>query len=170
MRIGELAARTGVSVRALRYYEEHDLLRSQRSPSGQRHYRDTAVERVRLIQRLFAADLSSRTIAELLPDVDEQVSTPETRARLAVERDRIDTQIAELTAARDRLDEVIMVTGDPAGGCRYLPGPASTEPDPVGPVLGRVPVRPMRHGNRRAGVGSHGRALHAHDADLDHSD
>ena len=38
MRIGELAARSGVSVRALRYYEEQDLLISTRSASGQRHY------------------------------------------------------------------------------------------------------------------------------------
>lgn len=36
MRIGELASRVGVSVRALRYHEEQDLLASARSPSGQR--------------------------------------------------------------------------------------------------------------------------------------
>lgn len=34
MRIGEPASRVGVSVRALRYYEEQDLLASARSPSG----------------------------------------------------------------------------------------------------------------------------------------
>jgi DNA-binding transcriptional MerR regulator len=31
MRIGELAARTGVSVRALRYYEEQELLAPERT-------------------------------------------------------------------------------------------------------------------------------------------
>jgi len=45
MRIGELAARAGVSVRALRYYEEQNLLASVRSPSGQRQYPDSAVDR-----------------------------------------------------------------------------------------------------------------------------
>jgi hypothetical protein len=67
MRIGELAALTGVSVRALRYYEEQELLAAERGPGGRRRYPDDAVDRVRLIQRLYAAGLSSRTIRELLP-------------------------------------------------------------------------------------------------------
>ena len=124
MRIGDLAVRTGVSVRALRYYEEHGLLAAQRTPAGQRRYSEPAVERVRLIQHLYAANLSSRTIAELLPCVDAKLSTPESRARLAAERDRIDAQIAELTAARERLNEVIEVAGDPASGGELQPDPS----------------------------------------------
>ncbi|MFC7469069.1 MerR family transcriptional regulator [Actinomadura keratinilytica] len=57
MRIGELATRTHVSVRALRYYEEHTLLTPDRTPSGQRHYPESAVARVHLIQQLYAAPL-----------------------------------------------------------------------------------------------------------------
>ncbi|MET7835067.1 MerR family transcriptional regulator [Micromonospora sediminicola] len=119
MRIGDLATRTRVSVRALRYYEEQGLLASTRSGSGQRHYGDAAVNRVRLIQQLYGAGLSSRTIAELLPCVDARVSTPESRARLAAERDRIDTQIAELTLARDRLNDIIDMTSRPNPECDY---------------------------------------------------
>ena len=122
MRIGELATRTGVSVRALRYYEEQDLLTSTRSASGQRLYPETAVNRVRLIQTMYAANVPSRTIAELLPCVDAKINTPESRALMAAERHRIDRQIAELTEARDRLDEVITISLSPAGGCTYLPG------------------------------------------------
>jgi DNA-binding transcriptional MerR regulator len=107
MRIGELAARTGVSVRALRYYEEQNLLAAQRSPSGQRHYADGAVDRVMLIQQLYAAGLSSRSILELLPCVVDGEATPELLDRLAVERDRIDRQISDLSGTRDRLDTVI---------------------------------------------------------------
>lgn len=121
MRIGELAARTGVSIRSLRYYEEQRLLTAERSGGGQRHYPEPAVERVALIQRLFAAGLASRTIAELVVYIDASVSNPESRARLAAERDRIEQQIAELTAARDRLNEVIAVSSDPGSGCRYQP-------------------------------------------------
>ena len=112
MRIGVLAAEAGVSVRALRYYEEQGLLYAQRSDSGQRHYPGTAVERVRLIQQLYAAGLASRTIRDLMPCVDAGVSTPETMARLIAERDRINRQITDLMATRDRLDHVI----DAAGG------------------------------------------------------
>lgn len=107
MRIGELAAGGGVSVRSLRYYEERGLLASERSPSGQRHYPREAVDRVRLIQQLYAAGLASRTIAELLPCVVDGNATPELLERLAAERQRIDRQIAELAGARERLDSVL---------------------------------------------------------------
>ncbi|GAA2311091.1 MerR family transcriptional regulator [Streptomyces kunmingensis] len=107
MRIGELATRSGVSVRALRYYEEQHLLSAERSPSGQRHFPESAVDRVELIQRLYTAGLSSRTIVDLLPCVVDGDATPELLDRLAVERDRVDRQIADLAATRGRLDSVI---------------------------------------------------------------
>ncbi|GAA4806610.1 MerR family transcriptional regulator [Streptomyces ziwulingensis] len=107
MRIGELATSTGISVRSLRYYEEQDLLASRRSPSGQRHYPASAVDRVRLIQQLYAAGLSSTSIRELLPCVVDGEATPELLVRLAAERDRIEGKIGDLAAARDRLDTVI---------------------------------------------------------------
>jgi DNA-binding transcriptional MerR regulator len=118
MRIGDVAARTGVSVRALRYYEEQGLLTATRNGGGQRHYTAEAVDRVALIQQLYGAGLSSRTIAELLPCVHAKVSTPESRAKLAAERDRIDARIAELVATRDRLDAVITAAHRPGNGCR----------------------------------------------------
>ncbi|WP_067509220.1 MerR family transcriptional regulator [Actinoplanes sp. TFC3] len=117
MRIGELATKAGVSVRALRYYEEQELLYSERSTSGQRHYNDSAVDRVQLIQMLYGAGLSSKTVAELLPCVDAKVNTPESKARLAAERDRIDQQIVDLVKTRDRLDAVIELTLSPTNGC-----------------------------------------------------
>lgn len=112
MRIGELAARTGVSVRSLRYYEEQGLLTSVRSPSGQRHYSEDAVGRVIFLQRLYAAGLSSRTILDLLPCVDSP-STENTEASLARvvhERDLLGERIAELQRTRDSLNELIAVS------------------------------------------------------------
>jgi DNA-binding transcriptional MerR regulator len=119
VRIGDVATRAAVSVRALRYYEEQGLLAATRSASGQRHYTDAAVERVQLIQSLYGAGLSSKTIADLLPCVDAQVSTPESRALLAAERDRIDRQIAELTLTRGKLDAIIEQTSRPHPQCDY---------------------------------------------------
>ncbi|MEV0385855.1 MerR family transcriptional regulator [Nonomuraea sp. NPDC050643] len=111
MRVGELAARTGVSVRALRYYEEQHLLAAERSPSGQRHYPESAVDRVELIQQLYAAGLSSKTIVELMPCVLDGRATPELLRRLAVERDRIGRRITDLTHALERLDSVVTAAG-----------------------------------------------------------
>ncbi|MEV8407213.1 MerR family transcriptional regulator [Streptomyces niveus] len=107
MRIGELARRTGVTTRALRYYEEQSLLTAERSASGQRHYAETAVDRIHLIRQLYAAGLSSKTIAELTPCVIDGQATPELLQRLAAERDHLDRHIADLAQTRDRLDSVI---------------------------------------------------------------
>ncbi|MEU8704273.1 MerR family transcriptional regulator [Streptomyces sp. NPDC048565] len=107
MRIGELATKAGVSVRALRYYEQQQLLTSERSTSGQRLYPDSAVDRVQLIQQLYGAGLPSKAISELLPCVVNGEATPELLDRLAVERARIDQQIGDLVSVRGRLDGVI---------------------------------------------------------------
>jgi DNA-binding transcriptional MerR regulator len=112
MRIGELAAKSGVSVRSLRYYEEQDLLYSTRSESGQRLYSVLAVERVILIQHLYSAGLSSRTMRELLPCLEAPVEKykPALLNRLTEEHNRMNTQIAELMQTRDRLKMVISRT------------------------------------------------------------
>lgn len=77
MRIGELADRTGVSTRALRYYEEQLLLGPRRTSGGQRFYPESAVDRVKLIQQLYTAGLGSRLIAALLPAIDARSVGPE---------------------------------------------------------------------------------------------
>ena len=123
MRIGEVATKSGVSVRALRYYEEQGLLTSDRSASGQRQYRESAIERVRLVQQLYAAGLTSRDIVELIPCVYTGLATPEMVTVLTKQRDRIDQQVAELTEARAQLDGVITTAmehtiGQPVGAAR----------------------------------------------------
>lgn len=108
MRIGELAKETGASTRSLRYYEEQGLLTSERSASGQRHYPDTAVERVDLIKSLLEAGLSSTTISDVLPCIaDETIRTPWLEQRLQDELHRVDEQLSSLKTTRKILTEVI---------------------------------------------------------------
>jgi DNA-binding transcriptional MerR regulator len=113
MRIGELARRTGVSERSLRYYEQRGLLAPGRTPGGQREYPEEAADRVIRIQELFAAGLHSKKISRLLPcmrDSDggpSEIATPALVADLTAERDRIDRMITELINSRDVLNEVI---------------------------------------------------------------
>lgn len=114
MKIGELARLSGVSVRALRYYEEQGLLTSTRTPGGHREYAEDAVDRVGFFQQLYAAGLASRRIADILPCVDTGTTTQEQREMLDRERSRLDARIAELHAARERLDELIAAAGDRA--------------------------------------------------------
>ncbi|WP_097982703.1 MerR family transcriptional regulator [Streptomyces sp. f150] len=107
MRIGEVAAKAGVSVRALRYYEEQDLLHSTRNRGGQRQYTADAVERVCLIRRLYSAGLPSRIVREVLSFADAGGASPELVGLLTAERDRLDRQMTDLREARDRLHACI---------------------------------------------------------------
>src|SRR5690349_17604531 len=107
MRIGELAAKTGVSVRALRYYEEQGLLGSERSEGGQRHYPDEAAGRVRLIQQLYAAGITSASILEMLPCVVTGVASPEVLAKLRQHRSSVVKQIEDLQETLQQLDSVM---------------------------------------------------------------
>ncbi|GAA2049365.1 MerR family transcriptional regulator [Streptomyces cheonanensis] len=130
VRIGELARRTGVSVRALRYYEEQRLLTSERSSGGQRHYPESAEDRVLLIQQLYAAGLSSRVILDLLPCVVSGEADPGVLDRLAAERRRIDEQITSLIRTRERMDQVIGYATTSATTGHACPRPGRSQ-DPV---------------------------------------
>jgi DNA-binding transcriptional MerR regulator len=123
MRIGELAERSGTSVRSLRYYEEQGLLVSERSAHGQRRYREEALDRVLFVQRLYAAGLSSRTIRELLPCVDEPSleNADNALARMAQEREKLSAHISELINTRDALDALMVRAGEAKAGLSTVP-------------------------------------------------
>lgn len=112
MRIGELSRRSGVSERLLRYYEEQELLRPARRPSGYREYSARDVDTVRRIRSLLAAGLGTCAIAKVLPclrEEDERLvpTCPDMLADLRRERDRITGAIEDLEASRAMLDTVI---------------------------------------------------------------
>ncbi|MDT0573581.1 MerR family DNA-binding transcriptional regulator [Streptomyces sp. DSM 3412] len=110
IRIGEVARGAGVSVRAVRYYEQQGLLIAERSPSGQRLYRQDAIPLVHFFQQMFAAGLTSRRISELLPCWDSGHTDAEQRAMLRAERERIQAKMDDLQATLDHLDKVIAIT------------------------------------------------------------
>lgn len=107
MKIGELARRTGASVRSLRYYEEREMIRSQRTSGGQRTFDEDAVDRVALVQLLFRAGLSSHDVVKLLPCIYSGTTTPAMVELLVAERARIDEKVRDLTTTRQRLDDVL---------------------------------------------------------------
>src|ERR1044071_9194206 len=112
MRIGELAKRTGVSERSLRYYEEQGLLSPSRTPAGYRVYAESDVDVVRHVQMLLAAGLNTTFIREVLPcmvDTGDGLAPgcPELLPHLNKERDRITAAITGLATARSLLEDVI---------------------------------------------------------------
>lgn len=115
MRIGELAKRTGVSERSLRYYEEQGLLAPTRTPAGYRVYAETDVDVVRHVQMLLSAGLNTTFIREVLPcmvDTGDGLAPgcPELLPHLRKERDRMTIAIDGLATARTLLDDVIAAT------------------------------------------------------------
>ena len=107
LRIGALAERVGVSVRALRYYEEQGLLQAERTPAGQRVYPEDAVDKVRFFQQMYAAGLTSRDITGLLPCWDTGHTDAEQRRMLQQQRDFIQGKIHELTTTLGHLDDIL---------------------------------------------------------------
>ncbi len=113
MRIGELAERTGVSRRLLRYYEEQGLLTPSRAINGYREYGESHVDVVLQIAGLLDAGLPTRIIAQLLPCLDQPQTiyvpdvTPEMIATLRREQARLSERIEFLTRNRDAVAEYL---------------------------------------------------------------
>ena len=109
MRIGELANRTGVPTRMLRYYEEQGLITPLRLENGYRDYDEYLVERVLKIRRLLDSGVPTRIIRDMLPCLNDIGSTivadpdPELRAMLVEQRDKLAERIVLLQQNRDAL-------------------------------------------------------------------
>jgi DNA-binding transcriptional MerR regulator len=107
-RIGELAAKVGLTERTIRYYEERGLLDSvKRLDGGQRVYTDDDVRRLKFIQKLKVLGLTlaemqeletlygrHRTNAKVLPRLVELLE-----AHLTT----VSNRLSELTALRDEI-------------------------------------------------------------------
>jgi DNA-binding transcriptional MerR regulator len=71
MQIGEVAQRTGLSLRTIRYYEEMRIVvPSARTQGGFRLYTDSDVERLEIVKCMKPLDFSLEETAELLATLD----------------------------------------------------------------------------------------------------
>jgi DNA-binding transcriptional MerR regulator len=96
--IGEVAEKTGVTQRTLRFYEEKGLLKPpERMDGGFRLYSDTDVKRIQFIKRL--QDLLGFTLSE----IKEMVEAEELRQQI-VDTFRPDR---ELPARQQRTEQII---------------------------------------------------------------
>ena len=108
MKIGELAARTGVTTRLIRYYEQQDLLEADRAPNGYRTYTEAHVERVSRVAGLVQAGIPTRLVKVLLDAEDaaardEPTCPAQVAEQLAAELGPLEARIACLTRSRDTI-------------------------------------------------------------------
>lgn len=112
MKIGELSRRTGVSVRALRYYEEKGVLAPERTPGGYRIFSESDVRAVAHTRTLLAAGIGTELISEILSCMSgDSLLLDGCRERLHVERQRLTDELHEIEAARAMLDSLLARPG-----------------------------------------------------------
>lgn len=114
MRIGEVAARTDVSIQTLRYYERIGLLPAPpRQTSGYRQYNPDALRRVHFIRRAQDLGFTLQEISDLLcfwPESARSCGAVEKRATLALAR--IDRKVRDLKRMRRALAQYVTACHD----------------------------------------------------------
>jgi DNA-binding transcriptional MerR regulator len=117
MQIGEVAERTNLSLRTIRYYEEVDLVPpSARTPGGFRLYTEADVARLMLIRRMKPLDFTLEEMRDVLEALDllggSEIGAARRRElveRLDMYRDAVK---ARVTALRDQLESAEEFAGD----------------------------------------------------------
>ena len=107
--IGELAARTGLSVSAIRFYEERNLVSPTRNAGRQRRFARSDIRRLSFVLIAQQIGFSIEEIGALLAMLPQK-RTPTLKDWEAISRDfrrTLEDRIAAMTRMRDNLDGCI---------------------------------------------------------------
>lgn len=130
MRIGDLANRSGLTVKTLRFYETVGVLpEAARLPSGYRDYDDNALVRLTFVKAAQAAGLSLSEISQVITISDDDGPPCEHVTGLldahAADLDRriveLTTLRADITRLQERAATLDPSTCDPTGVCHVIP-------------------------------------------------
>ena len=135
--VGEVAARSGVAVSALRFYEAQGLISSRRTAGNQRRFPREVIRRVAFIRASQAVGIPlSRIKASLDQLPDRRTPTRRDWERLSEAwRSELDDQISRLQRLRDNLSGCI------GCGCLSLDRCKLVNPDDI---LGRQGPGPRK--------------------------
>ena len=133
--IGDLAARTGLSVSAIRFYETRGLVTPDRNQGGQRRFERSDIRRLSFVMVAQKMGFTIDQIAELLSQLPAgRTPTQADWTRISQQfRTTLDERIAMLTRLRDRLDGCI------GCGCLSLKKCKLYNPDDVAAQRGTGP-------------------------------
>ena len=119
MKIGELARRAGVAPSKIRFLEARGVLSSERLANGYREYGEEAVSSLQIILQAqsvgFTLDEIERTIRS------EQLSCADMVEKLKEKLVELDRHIAQSTAMRDRLAQMIAALLERRAANQLLP-------------------------------------------------
>ena len=107
--VGQVAARSGVAVSTLHFYESRGLITSMRSAGNQRRYPRGVLRRIAIIKAAQRVGIPLETIREALTALPQgRAPTPADWRKLSAKwRADLDKRIAMLTRLRDQLDNCI---------------------------------------------------------------
>lgn len=114
MKINELAERTGMASKTIRYYEDIGLLpEAHRSPNGYRNYGENDVERIVFIRRCRELQIPLDELKVLVRlQMDKQAPCAEIDQIIRDQLEKIRSTIQELMRLEESLNEL-------AQCCRY---------------------------------------------------
>ncbi|MCK0137936.1 MULTISPECIES: Cu(I)-responsive transcriptional regulator [unclassified Aliiroseovarius] len=128
MNIGDVANRSGLPAKTIRYYEDIGLVTPLRSANGYRSFRDRDVHKLAFLGRARALGFSiedCRNLLKLYEDDDR--SSAEVKQIAEEHLDQIDGKINELTEMRATLARLVdACAGDHRPNCPILADLAKT--------------------------------------------
>ncbi len=133
MNIGDVAARSGLPAKTIRYYEDIGLVKPLRSANGYRSFRESDVHKLAFLGRARALGFSIEDCRNLMAlYVDEQRASAEVKEIAEHHLDRIDRKIAELREMRATLAQLVEAcAGDHRPDCPILADLASAAKDEI---------------------------------------
>ena len=122
MNIGEVAERSGIPPKTIRYYEEIELVRPQRSGNGYRDFRETDLHKLAFLGRARALGFSIKDCRILLGLYeDESRESAQVKAVAEEHLTAIDDKIAQLQSMRETLSHLVRSChGDDRPDCPIL--------------------------------------------------
>ncbi len=130
MNIGDVAVRSGLPAKTIRYYEDIGLIRPHRSANGYRCFADTDLHKLAFLARARALGFTiedCRTLMGLYED-DSRASA-DVKALAQEHLGKIAEKIGDLEAMRDTLRELVeCCAGDDRPECPILHGLACGDP------------------------------------------
>lgn len=129
MNIGDVADRSGLPAKTIRYYEDIGLVRPHRGPNGYRDFADADVHKLAFLARARSLGFTIEDCRALLALYEDRGRTSAEVKRLAEEHLRgIDRKVAELEGMRATLSRLIRrCRGDNRPDCPILDDLAGTD-------------------------------------------
>lgn len=122
MNISQVAKRAGLPAKTIRYYEEIGLILPLRDRNGYRAFRDSDMHKLAFLARARALGFTIENCRALLALwEDKSRASADVRAIARDHLHLIETKIADLTAMRDTLSDLVRTcAGDARPDCPIL--------------------------------------------------